>query len=149
MSQAQPTPNPNLNCRECGAVNDPGASECWLCNRRDWRGPPRFPTSPKPAPPPMSDHSNALIGVTLGLVALGGLVIAPGLVLAMVIVVAPAWAVAEVIANRRRNRGLPTSTTRKFVWIVVLTFLLPILLGLALFIAFWLICMMSSPAGFR
>jgi len=28
--QAEPT------CRDCGAANDPAASECWLCQRRDW-----------------------------------------------------------------------------------------------------------------
>jgi ribosomal protein L40E len=31
------TPRYPLICRECGAENDPGASECWLCQRRDWR----------------------------------------------------------------------------------------------------------------
>jgi hypothetical protein len=31
------TPNPELACWDCGAANDPGASECWLCHRRDWR----------------------------------------------------------------------------------------------------------------
>ncbi len=24
-------------CRGCGAANAPGAPECWLCHRRDWR----------------------------------------------------------------------------------------------------------------
>jgi hypothetical protein len=31
------TPNPEPTCWDCGAANDPGASECWLCHRRDWR----------------------------------------------------------------------------------------------------------------
>ena len=65
--------------------------------------------------------------------------------LGLVIVVLPAWAVAEMIAHRRRNRGLPTSTTRKVVWIVVLAVVIPILLGVALFIAFWLICLIERP----
>jgi ribosomal protein L40E len=150
MSQAEPTPNSDLTCRDCGAVNDPGATECWLCQRRDWRGPPRFPMSPKPAPlSPTSGNASSLIGLTLGLVALGGIVIAPGLVIGLLIVVLPAWAGAAWIAHRRRNRGLPTSTTRKVVWIVVLSILLPILLGVALFIAFWLICLMTGPPTFR
>lgn len=33
MSLAKPEPT----CWDCGAANDPGASECWLCHRRDWR----------------------------------------------------------------------------------------------------------------
>jgi ribosomal protein L40E len=37
MSQAESGPMPELVCRECGATNDPGASECWLCQRRDWQ----------------------------------------------------------------------------------------------------------------
>jgi MFS superfamily sulfate permease-like transporter len=28
-------------CRHCGATNDAGASECWLCQRRDWREDPK------------------------------------------------------------------------------------------------------------
>jgi hypothetical protein len=28
---------PELRCRDCGAPNDPGGRECWLCQRRDWR----------------------------------------------------------------------------------------------------------------
>jgi ribosomal protein L40E len=149
MSQAEPTPNPDLTCRDCGAVNDPGATECWLCQRRDWRRPRRLPVPPKPAPSRMSDNAWPLIALTLGLVALGGVVIAPGLVIGLLIVVLPAWVGAEWIAHRRRNRGLPTSTARKVVWIVVLSILLPILLGVALFIAFWLICLMTGPPNFR
>lgn len=30
-------PESSLKCRDCGAENDPGSSECWLCHRRDWR----------------------------------------------------------------------------------------------------------------
>src|SRR5207249_8058799 len=100
-------PLTSLTCWDCGATNDPGASECWLCQRRDWREPPRFSTSPKPDPSPMSDNAAALIPLALGLVALGGIGIAPGLVIGLLIVVLPAWAVAEEIARRRRRRGLP------------------------------------------
>jgi hypothetical protein len=35
MSETKPSPEPT--CWDCGAANDPGASECWLCHRRDWR----------------------------------------------------------------------------------------------------------------
>ena len=30
-------PKPEPTCWDCGAPNDPGSSECWLCQRRDWR----------------------------------------------------------------------------------------------------------------
>jgi len=36
MSQAHSAPKPELTCWDCGATNDPGASECWLCQRREW-----------------------------------------------------------------------------------------------------------------
>ncbi len=36
MSQPEPRPLPEPTCCECGATNDPGASECWLCQRRNW-----------------------------------------------------------------------------------------------------------------
>jgi hypothetical protein len=41
MSQAEPGRKPGGTCWDCGAANWPGASECWLCHRRDWwsRGP--------------------------------------------------------------------------------------------------------------
>ena len=151
MSQSDPMPNPNLNCRECGATNYPDASECWLCQRRDWRGPPRFSTSPKPEPSSDSGHGPALIGLTLalGLVALGALAMVPGLAIGLLILVVPPWIGAEMIANRRRNRGLPTSATRKVAWILVLTILIPILLGVALFIAFWMICLVAGPPNFH
>ena len=149
MSQAKPMPNPNLNCRECGAVNDPGASECWLCQRRDWRGPARFPTSPKPAPSQMSDGAWPIIALVLGLVVVGGVAIAPGLIIVLLIFVLPAWGLAEWVAHRRRRRGLPTSATRKVAWILMLTIVLPILLGVAVFIALWLICMANGPPNFH
>jgi hypothetical protein len=141
MSQAEPKPKPDLTCCECGATNDPGASECWLCQRRDWRGPPRSSTSRMPATSGTSDAAWAIIAIVLGMVVLGGIAIAPGLIIVLLIFVLPAWAGAEWIAYRRRRRGLPTSATRKVAWILVLTILLPILLGVALFIAVWVICM--------
>ena len=41
------TPEPELTCRHCGASNHPGSSECWLCQRRDWRI-ARLPTEDRP-----------------------------------------------------------------------------------------------------
>jgi hypothetical protein len=37
MSPTEPNPRPERTCRECGATNEPGATECWLCRRRDWQ----------------------------------------------------------------------------------------------------------------
>jgi hypothetical protein len=147
MSQAEPMPNPNLNCRECGAVNDPGASECWLCQRRDWRGPSPSPTAPKPVPQQVSESVAPL--VTLVVVVLGGLAIAPGLIIVLLIFSLPAWGIAEWLAYRRRRRGLPTSIAMKASWIVGLAIGLPILLSVALFIAVWMICMINGAPNFH
>jgi hypothetical protein len=138
MSSDQSKATPK--CRDCGAPNDPGASECWLCHRRDWHGSSRLPTSPKRAPWRMSDVMWALIALPAGLVVIGGLAFAPGLVIVVLGVVLPPFVGAEIIAKRRQNRGLPTSTTRKVAWIVALTILLPISLLVALYIAVLLTC---------
>ncbi len=37
MNPSKPDPMPEPTCRECGATNEPGATECWLCQRRDWQ----------------------------------------------------------------------------------------------------------------
>jgi nitrate reductase NapE component len=148
MSQVEPKPKPDLTCWDCGAANDPAASECWLCQRRNWREPPRSSMPPKPDPEPTSGNATALFGLVLGLMMLG-MAIAPGLVIGLLILVVPSWVGAEIIAHRRRNRGLPTSTTRKVVWIVVLAILLPILLSVALFIALWMICLVTGPPSFH
>jgi hypothetical protein len=151
MSQVESEPRWSGPCRDCGAENDPAASECWLCHRRDWRGPSRLPSSPKPAPSRMDDDLFPKIALAaLGMVVLGGLAIAPGLVIGLLIVVLPPFVGAEIIAKRRQNRGLPTSTTRKVAWIVALAVLLPILLSVALTIALWLICLVNgSPTNFH
>jgi hypothetical protein len=150
MSQSDPMPNPNLNCRECGAVNDPGASECWLCNRRDWRGPSPFPMSPKPAPQQQqSGGAWPIIALVLGLVVVGGVAIAPGLIIVLLIFSLPAWGIAEWIAYRRRRRGQPMSIATKAAWIVGLAIGLPVLLGVALFITVWMICLVNGAPNFH
>jgi hypothetical protein len=137
MSQAESQPRPSPKCWDCGAENDASAAECWLCQRRDWRGPAPSLFRPKGEASSDFNQATALVGLTLGLVALGAVAIAPGLVIGLLILVAPAWIGAEIIANRRRNRGMTTSTTRKVMWIVVLAILLPV----AMFIAFMMVCM--------
>ena len=37
MSAASSPSEQDRECWECGAENDLGAAECWLCRRRDWR----------------------------------------------------------------------------------------------------------------
>lgn len=37
-SRSKPKPKSDLKCRHCRAPNDLDATECWLCQRRDWRG---------------------------------------------------------------------------------------------------------------
>jgi len=64
--------------------------------------------------------------------------------LLLVPVVLPAWYGAEWIAQRRRDRGLQTSTTKKVAWIVALTILLPILGFASLCIAVYLLCLVSG-----
>ena len=44
MSEAPLAPN----CRHCGATNDSVASECWQCERRDWRETPKIPSRHSP-----------------------------------------------------------------------------------------------------
>jgi hypothetical protein len=64
---------PEVICRECGATNDAGASECWLCHRRDWRSDGSSPSA-KPAATPGADPSRrriALAIVTGAVVILG------------------------------------------------------------------------------
>jgi len=99
MSQAESEPRWSGPCRECGAENDPGASECWLCHRRDWHASSRLPTSPKPAPSRMFGmvlSVNAL--AALGMVVLGGLAIVAGLFIwPLLVCVLPAWAITEAI----------------------------------------------------
>jgi ribosomal protein L40E len=135
----------NLTCRECRAANDPDASECWLCHRRDWRGDPDSPaaTTKSVAGAPSFDMGKAvgealLILLALAVVEIGLLRLAPGLALAFLILLVPAWAITEWRARRRKE---PMSAHHKFARIVVTTVLMPILLVLSLLIAVFAICM--------
>jgi hypothetical protein len=149
MSQPKPKPEPLFRCWDCGAENDRGASECWLCQRGDWRAPPRAPLPVKSGPSPSSDNATPLVVLVLGLLALGGFAIAPGLAIALLVLLALAWIGAEMIEHRRQNRDLPTSTARKVVWIAVLAVTIPVVLGVTLFTALWLICLVNGPPSFH
>jgi hypothetical protein len=104
----------------------------------------------KPEPAPASGHGSTLAALTLGLVALGAVVIAPPFAITLIFVVAPAWFGADVIARRRqRKHGLPTSLARKLAWIAVLAITMPIVLGIALFTAVAVVCQFSPPGNFH
>jgi hypothetical protein len=156
-------PESSPSCWDCGATNDPGASECWLCQRRDWRRSSRGPMPMKPEPSPTSGHRSPLVALKLGLVVIGVFLIAPVLGMAVyllyalgdwlvfvpLIFVAPAWFGAVVSARRRRKRGLPTSIARKLAWIAVLTITIPIVLVMALVITVGLVCQFTGPPSFH
>ena len=179
MSPEKPTTS--LRCWDCGAENDPGASECWLCQRPDWHGPRRFPMPLKPGPSPASGRATApvndaflelvvrakplptsgfvtaLIGLALGLVALGSFTIGPGFVFGLVIlsvgVVGPPWLAGAVTKQRASRPGKPLSALGKVVWVlglsIVFYHLLGLLVAVALLIALWVTCWATDPRFLR
>ena len=94
----------SLTCRECQAPNDPDASECWLCHRRDWRS--------NSAPSATTTKSTAKatflnmwmpVGETLLILMLAVAVVGNRLLLgtrswplAFLVLLVPSWAIAEV-----------------------------------------------------
>src|SRR5947207_13447675 len=118
---------PDLICWDCGATNDPGASECWLCQRRDWRRDPG-PLPRRRVPPPrgpLSSIAGWMVLIALIAVVAGVFRLAPGLGIALLIFALPAWAITEVKARRRHRRNLPMSGMEKTLWIIGLTILIP------------------------
>jgi hypothetical protein len=133
---------PDLVCWDCGATNDPGASECWLCQRRNWRQSPG--SRPRPAvPPPRGLHSSiagwmvliALVAVVAGLVRS-----APGLGVVLLVCVLPAMIITEIRASRLRRQNLSMSAMEKVLWILGLTILIPVLLVVAAVTALFIYC---------
>lgn len=143
---SNPPHKPELICRHCGAFNDFGSSECWLCQSPNWRGMPgaRVQHSPSQAP-------RGLLGSIMGcmvLIALAGVIAgmartAPGLALTLFVCVLLAWGVTEIKAARRRHRDEPMSWLEQALWIVGLTILIPIVLIVALLVALFTFCMMA------
>jgi small-conductance mechanosensitive channel len=78
----------------------------------------------------------AMIGVAVGIIRE-----APGLAIVLLATVVPALVVTEVKASRRRRRGEPMSGWERVAWILALTILIPILLIVALFAAFFTYCL--------
>jgi hypothetical protein len=150
---------PDLVCWDCGATNDPGASECWLCHRRDWRQSPG-----SLATKPVSQPSKALLTrsiwwgwmVLIAIIAVTfysepGLVLSilssPGMgILLLILSVVLAVIITEIRASRRRRQGLPMSGFDAVASIVLLTILIPSLVMVAFVIALFLICTVAPRA---
>ena len=133
MSDSKPPRD--LTCWDCGASNPLGSSECWLCQRRDWRGgPDPHPRQTIPPTPrgPLFPTAGGMVSIALIAVFAWIFRAAPGVAIALVVWVLPPWAITAVQADRRRRRAEPMCGLERAVWIVVLTILLPI----ALFVVF-------------
>jgi hypothetical protein len=143
---SDPKPKPDLTCWDCGASNHPASSECWLCQRRDWRNSPGFrprQTNP-PTRGPLSTIAGWMVLIALIAVFAGIFRTAPGLAIALLVCGLPAWAITEVKAARRRRRDEPMSGMERALWIVALTVLIPTVVIAALGIALFAFCMFMS-----
>ena len=140
---SDPNPKPEPTCWDCGAPNDPGASECWLCQRRDWRGyrgvRPGYP-APARRRGPLSTIGGWMILIAVIGVAVGIFREAPGLAILLLISVVPALIITEIKAYRRRRRGEPMSGLDRLLWVLLLSILVPFLLIIALAVALFMYC---------
>jgi MFS family permease len=130
MSQANSGLEPEPRCWDCGAVNDAGSSECWLCQRRDWRrnpGPGWDESSQAHITPrgPIASISRLMVLTAVIAVLIGLFVVAPGLAIVLLVGALPAVAVTETKANHRRQRGEAMSGIERFLWIVGLMIAIP------------------------
>ncbi len=138
-------PTPRFNCRFCNAPNDPGSSECWLCQRRGWQpnmGPsPAFGTTIRPQPAPRMTIGGLMIVIAVIGVLLGLMVLVPPVAIVLIISAVPAFIVTEFKDFRRRRNGVAGLTTlQKAGWFIGLTVMIPVTCGAAL-IAVVLVCM--------
>ncbi len=153
MSQpgSKPTSSPaaigELVCRECGASNDAGSVECWLCNGRalaraaagsQSRGRGYF-----------SSISGWMVVVAILAVCLGLYAVAPGLLFLAAISVLPALAIVEFNAARRRRGGMPMSAVERVGIFLLLTIVIPVLVAGAAIIALIAYCSMNGMSNFR
>ena len=147
-SRSIPGPEPEPRCWDCGASNDPGSSECWLCQRRDWnrypgprglRVPPGRPRDRSPSSIAGLMTGIAIIAVTFGLYRE-----APGVAIAAAIAVGPALLLTELKARKRWRRGEPMSAVERILRVIALTIVIPILLIVALVITVFAICYFGS-----
>lgn len=146
---SDPKSTPDVTCWDCGASNHPASTECWLCQRRNWRRYPRpQPMQLQHIPPRSRGPLSSIAGwmVLIAVIAVFAAIfrMAPGLAIALLVCVLPAWAITAMNAARRRRRGEPMSGAEKVQLIVVLTILIPIVVYPALGIALFAICMFVS-----
>jgi hypothetical protein len=141
-------PNPEPTCWSCGAPNDRGSTECWLCQRRDWSRYPRLRTrlSPPPALPergPLSTIGGWMVLIAAIGVSLAILVLAPPLFVVLLASAVPALSLTEIRTYRRRRRGEPVSGWQRLAWFLGLTILLPIVL-VAVVICLFALCYLAT-----
>jgi hypothetical protein len=145
-AMTDPKPEPESTCWDCGASNHPTSSECWLCQRRDWRKSPgvRPRQTTPPTRGPLSTIAGWMVLIALVAVFAGIFRAAPGLAIALLVCILPAWAITEVGAARRRRRDDPMSRMERALWIVALTIMIPIVVITALGIALFAYCTLMS-----
>ncbi|QEH39112.1 hypothetical protein OJF2_77240 [Aquisphaera giovannonii] len=146
VPEAGPAPEGELYCLGCGARNDAGAAECWLCNGRSLvkAGPGGRP--PEPASPQRFSFTIAALMVLVAVVAacLGLYTAAPGLLLLVAITSAPAVALVEYRAAKRRKRGIPMSHAERFGCFLLLLVLIPVLVAVAVLSALFIYCSLGG-----
>jgi hypothetical protein len=147
MSPEKPPNSPR--CFDCGAENDPGASECWLCHRRDWRGLYAGDDAKSLDTRQILEqlHREQLVsmvsrigGLAMVLVLIGTAIVAPGLGVGLAIL-------AVLVAIPVRGAGKVTrgmSPLIRFFVTLVLSIVFFILMIVALWIALYLICLATG-----
>jgi ribosomal protein L40E len=94
MSEAPLAPT----CRHCGATNDSGASECWLCQRRDWREAPKHRPGRRPRNDARPTFVGCLIVVTIAVIMMVGWAFRLGRIVGLAVLVLAALVYAVAIA---------------------------------------------------
>jgi hypothetical protein len=142
-------------CDHCGAANDPGARECWLCEgvipprampHGQWRrDEPIWPreavrrflrwSGSIPEPPP----TNLLVEATVLAMAVAALVTAPAIGIVLLVSIIPALFVTRAWDRRRWRRGRPMTAIGYMLRVIVLSIVVPVALILALLMAVFVI----------
>ncbi len=96
MSEAPLAPK----CRHCDATNDSGASECWLCQRRDWREPStaRKDSPSRPRDSPRAQFVGCMVIIAIALIAMVGLSFRAGRIIGLAVAILGAAFYALAIA---------------------------------------------------
>ncbi|WP_165224665.1 hypothetical protein [Aquisphaera insulae] len=148
----QPPPGGELFCLRCGARNDPGSAECWLCGERALST--ARPVGPSPGRPSGGNPfvftiAGGMLVIAVVAVCLALYANAPGLLVLLAATVAPALAIVQVQARRRRRRGDPMSGAERFGCFMVYLILAPVLLIGAAIIALLIYCSVVGGPNFH